>query len=366
VTAAFASVHGDEVENGSSVILPAGKAFATNFKPVLLRHFKTGSYGVQIAQLGDPTTFGNEPRGVVHVRAVGADAFCMSDDLSNLNDFDNTTLLFIGVDCFDAKGAPADRPFTASYTRGGTQTGALVTARVDRNPKPDAAGAIKPSFQESSVGGQVTVKRTAPGDYAFTLPVLTGTGPGTLAVSPMAGLNGTASAATCAITSTALINNATAKQVNVACRHVGDGPDPSVGEAADPGIAITYAKRTNLLGVTALSSAYFGMPKTTADRTVLAADKARNQIFGQTDGAVTVLRKKAGSYQIDLQNQQGGFKPETTIVTAQGAANVACRANPSITIPGNESDEQTLLVKCKDFAGQLTDTAFQLQYSAHQ
>ena len=155
-------------------------------------------------------------------------------------------------------------------------------------------------------------------------------------------------------------------QVNVACRHIGDGPDSSVGEAVDSGIAITYAKRTNLLGVTALSSAYFALPKTNADRTVLGADQARNQIFGQTDGAVTVLRKKAGSYQIDLENQQGGFKPETTIVTAQGGANVACRANPSITIPGNETDAQTLLVKCKDFAGHLTDTALQLQYSNHQ
>jgi hypothetical protein len=187
-------------------------------------------------------------------------------------------------------------------------------------------------------------------------------GSSTLAVSPMGGFHGNATAgAGCSIKGTALVSGGTVEQVGVVCRRSGDAPGPD-GEPVDPGVALTYAKDINLLGShSTLSTAYLTMPKTTAPFTVLGS--AHNQIFGQTSGAVTVLRKKIGTYQVDLQDQQGGSPPETAIVTAQGA-NAACRANPSVNIPG--SDAQTMLVTCRTIAGQPVDSAFQLQYTVHE
>jgi hypothetical protein len=362
VAAFFATVQGNE-EDGTK--LPAEQSFTTNFQRPVLRHFETGAYGLQIHSLGDGDGAAPDP-GFVHARIVGPDGSCMSDNVADVNDGGPGDALFIGVQCFDVNGNHADRPFTVSYTRGGAQTGQLVAARVDPNPKPDASGAIAPRFQESTVGGLVTVTSVAHGSYTFNLPALDAPGPGTIAVSPMAGLNGHASPeVACSILGTALISNGAVKQVKVSCRRSGDSQPASAGEAIDPGVAITYVKGTNLLGVKTLSSAYFNMPKTTAAVTVLGPDRVRNQIFGQVGGSVTVIRKQAGVYQVDLPNQQGGFPPETTIVTASGG-NAACRPNRSITIPGNESDAQTLIVKCKDFADQPVDSGFQLQYSVHQ
>src|SRR5262249_32107516 len=156
----------------------------------------------------------------------------------------------------------------------------------------------------------------------------------------------------CSILGTALVNNGTVKQVKVSCRRPGDSAPASAGEPADTGLAITYAKGTNLLGINVLSAAYLTAPKATAGLTVLSPANVYNQIFGQVGGSVTMIRKRAGVYQLDLQNQQGGFRPETTIVTASGG-NADCRAHLSVDIPGNENEAQSLIVKCKDFAGNL-------------
>jgi hypothetical protein len=361
VTATYVNVQGNEAPTGQSITLPPGKAFASNFEQPQLRHFGPGSYGIQVNKLGNPSE-GGEASGLVHARVVGATGTCMSDDLANLNGPNGDTVLFIGVECFDDQGHPADRPFTASYTRGGTQSGKLVTARLD----PDTqfpTGVVTPRFQESSVGGTVTVTETGPAAYKFNLPALTGSQPGTLAVSPMGGLHGEASRATCSITGTSMVSGGTIKQVKVSCRQPADGAG-SAGEPADTGVAVTYAKGINLLGLRpGLSTAYLSMPKTTAPLTMLTHDQAVNQIFGQTDGTTVVRRTRIGTYQVNLQHQEGGGPPDTAIVTGVGA-NAACHPHAAVTIPGN--DERTMLVTCRTIAGQPVDSAFNLQYTAHE
>jgi hypothetical protein len=363
-SAAYVTVKGNEAAIGDTVTLPAAKAFASNLEHPVLHHASTGSYGIRIPKLGD-TSAGGVAAGVVHARAVGAHGSCSSDDLEDVNGAGNTKALLIGVECVDDLGNEADLPFTVEYTRGGTQSGELVTARVGPEVAPEPGVAILLPDAESSVGGpQVEVIHSVPGDYRFELPTLPGAGAKSLTVSPMAGFHGRArGGATCSIEDTALIAGGEAIRVHVVCRTPGDAPGPD-GESADPGVAITYAKDVNPLGISStLSTAYLTMPKTTAPVTVLDASHAHDEIFGQTSGKVTVLRQNTGTYRVDLPKQQNGHRPETAIVTAQGG-NAACSADASVTIAG--TDAQSMRVTCRTIAGQPVDTAFRLDYTVHE
>jgi hypothetical protein len=365
--AGYATLKGDEDPFGFAFDLPPQQAYSSSFGPVQLSRPNPGGtaspglYFLDFQNLSDPQT-GGILDGVVHVRAMGPDGACMANQLANVNDGSANGGVSIIVDCYDRNGALADRPFTVSYTRGGAQSGALITVQVDPRRAPVGGPAVQPTGQTSTVGGNVTVRQPAPGRYVFTLPALSGLS--TLAVSPNGGQTSVALPASCTITSTALINNRLVKQVMVSCQSVG-GPTP--GRFRDTGVAITYARDVNVLGVgpNRISDAYLRIPRTTAPFTVVPPSQVHNQIFGAVGAPITVVRDGTGFYQLDLGDQQGGFAPESTLITANGG-NAICRANASVTIPGNEQRAQTMIVKCSDAFGNPVDTGFELQYTTHQ
>src|SRR4051794_5061078 len=201
----------------------------------------------------------------------------------------------------------------------------------------------------STTNSGVTVTRSGVGAYTFEM--FAGTGPSTIQISPT--FSGFKPGAVCSLVNTSVLNGT--KLVNVQCR----GPLGNTGPV-DVGLNLSYARGINTLGLTALSSAYLTMPKTTAASTDIPAGDMLNTIDGLTGGAL-VLRSSPGRYEGRLPNQQRHRTPETFSVTAEGST-----AQCEIASSTAQLAFQQLRVACSSSIGQATDTAFQLHYAGKQ
>src|SRR4051794_17034197 len=360
VVGAIANIQGNEPLN-QTVLMPRSTSFNSTQTDErgTIHHQAVGIYGITFEGLvpKDPNGGFLDPGGVVHVRAKGAGGVCHAPSgESGMIGTKSDGKLSLLVECWDGAGRAADRPFTLSYTRGGTQKGSLITARM-----PNGAGlplnqrvvlkvgetSINASTPSTTNSG-VSVTRTAVGEYTFLM--FAGTGPSTIQLTPT--LAGFKPGAVCGITGTSVAS--ALKSVKISCR------GPLNAGPVDVGLHLSYAHGINLLGLTTLSSAYLSMPKTTAASTNIQPADMLNTINGLNGGG-GVLRNAPGRYEVGLPNQQKHFGAETFTVTAEDST-----ADCQITSSLPQFGFQQLRVACSNSSLNATDTAFQLHYAGKQ
>jgi hypothetical protein len=357
VVGAIANVQGNEPLNQTVPMLESRHFNSTTIgERGTIFHHAVGVYTVTFNGLVPEGASGGfvDPGGVAHVRTRGGGGVCHAPGVAAGTTADRK--LHLIVRCWDAAGRPLNQAFTLSYTRGGTQQGSLVTARMPN-------GAFLPLNQKVQLKGETSINASTPsttnsgvsvtrtGVGAYTFQMFAGTGPSTIQISPS--LSGFKPGAVCAITGTSVASGI--KSVKVQCY----GPLGNTGPV-DVGLNLSYARGINTLGLTALSSAYLTMPKTTAASTQIPAGDMLNTIDGLTSGAV-VLRSSPGRYEVRLPNQQRHRIAETFSVTAEGST-----AQCEITSSTAQLAFQQLGVACSNSGRHATDTGFQLHYAGKQ
>jgi len=367
---AFVNASGNETLGKEFPVSGAGSQVASNARTIV--HKDVGEYDVFLAVANNRRgELVGDQGGVAHVRATGSiGGVCQTS--SNINTTAGAGRLQIPVHCSDNFGRPANRPFTLSYTRGGSETGSLATVREAVNFGPiDPAGDFP--VQDTSINGVLqdptdpktrsVVLRTGPGAVTVETAVLPGTAPATIQVSPLISSGRSqieARGAVCGVVSVANAQSALAgrgvvTQIKVECRGpAGTGP-------INVPIALSFARDINPLGTNRLNTAYVNVPVTTAASTVLPADSVVNTVLG-TPGGATLKRIAAGRYEVALANQQRHGIGDTFSVTAEGST-ADCQVTRNFADLAKKV--QRLGVACSGAPGlQGVDTAFRLQYTA--
>ena len=367
---AFVNASGNETLGKEFPVSGTGSQVASNARTIV--HKDVGEYDVFLAVpvLRGQVLVGDQG-GVAHVRATGSlGGVCQTS--SNINPTAGAGRLQIPVHCSDNFGRPANRPFTLSYTRGGSETGSLATVREAVNFGPiDPAGDFP--VQDTSIDGVLqdpadpktrsVVLRTGPGAATVETAVLPGTAPATIQVSPLISSGRSqveARGAVCGVVGvangqSALAGRGLVTKIKVECRGpAGTGP-------INVPIALSYARGINPLGTTRLNTAYVNVPRTTAASTVLPAGNVFNTVLG-TPGGATLKRIAAGRYEVALANQQRHGIGDTFSVTAEGST-ADCQVTRNVTDLAKKV--QRLGIACSGAPGlQGVDTAFRLQYTA--
>ncbi len=367
---AFVNASGNETIGKEFPVSGAGSQVGSSARTIV--HKDIGEYDVFLAvATGRGEPLGGDQGGVAHVRATGSiGGVCQTS--SNIDSTAGASRLQIPVHCSDNFGRPANRPFTLSYTRGGSETGSLATVREAVNFGPiDPAGDFP--VQDTSIDGvrldpadpetRSIVLRTGPGAVTVETAVLPGTGPATIQVSPLISSGRSqvdARGAVCGVVGVANAQSAIAgrglvTQTKVQCRGpAGTGP-------INVPIALSIARGINPLGTSRLNTAYVNVPLTTAASTVLPAGSVLNTVSGIAGGA-TLKRIAAGRYEVALANQQKHGIGDTFSVTAEGST-ADCQVTRNVTDVAKQV--QRLGIACSGApALQGVDTAFRLQYTA--
>ncbi len=312
--------------------------------PAHLRHDAPGRYSVFFSG----PDIGTVPTAGVHVRAVTG---------GNCMPFDGITPsrhpgLQIDIACFDSAGRPADRRFTLDYNAHGTTHGALVSASTTSAPVSSDWHVAAP--QEGGGTTRVTYSHTAPGQYTFDLPYLSGAAPESFAVTALAPLaqadTGEVPDVVCGTTARTLAagDAGPVRRVWVSCRDAVSGlPAPAATR-----VNISYVRGVNLAGASGVKEAYFTAPRTVGNTPVVLDDEA---VHNPVAGAVTLQRNAVGSYTVDIANQQSDVGYASVVATANGSAALCSASVPDQSRPGHVS------VNCRDSAG-FTDTGFQLHF----
>ncbi|MFC4588300.1 hypothetical protein [Sphaerisporangium corydalis] len=335
--------------------LPSGAGFGTAGGAISVYRFGTGKYEVLFPGLAPGYSLGESVPGVAIAHA-GDWGNCQR---STLAVGDGAGDLTFNVNCYDFGGALTDRPFTASYTRGGTDAGTLGTVRMQLESTAPIGTVTTPATQFSSLSGTITSTRTATGNYEIRIPRQAGDRPHALDV----GAVGSAQSVNCAVLSTATESAGTVEKIRVICRGV-----PGVGVLNTP-FDLSFAEETNPLGLGRLSHAYLTAPSfvtvpASTPPVTLTADVVRNVIYG-VPGSVTLQHTGTGKFEVQLQNQDWQVGAATVSVIPVGSADTRCAVTADFTVLG--SGRRTVRFQCSNAYGDaLADPAFQLNYSALQ
>ena len=237
---AFVNASGNETLGKEFPVSGAGSQIGWTARTIV--HKDVGEYDVLLAvPLGRGEVLAGDQGGVAHARATGSiGGVCQTP--SNLEVAAGTSRLRIPVHCSDDFGRPANRPFTLSYTRGGSDTGSLATVREAANFGPVDPAGDRPAGDTSLDGvlqdpadlrTRSAVLHTGPGAVTVETAVLPGTAPATIQVSPLLGVARSqvdARGAVCGVAGVANAQSALAgrgvvTRVKVQCRGpVGTGP----------------------------------------------------------------------------------------------------------------------------------------------
>ena len=287
-----------------------------------------GSYTVGLRGLADPG-------GTVSLSAYGADGpvHCLLDGIEPTAARD----LKAGVECTDASGAPIDSRFELAFTRpraGSTGRFAYAAGGADGSGTPIV---VPKRYTFNSTGKGITVVRSDPGVYRVDLAGLASDG-GTVHVTALLG-----DAPRCAPVS--WHRQGTAERIFVVCF-------AHDGTVADGAFMVTFADRTNLLGVRSLRSAYAwaNQPSAASYR----ADAAH--AYNSAGGRASVTRSATGAYAVLFPGQHG---PGNVQVNATGGPGSSCQVTSvSDTAPG-----EAIGVACYAETGAPVDSAFVVQYA---
>jgi hypothetical protein len=367
---AFANATGNEPPR-QEVALPTVHSQGFSSPVTIVRRDEVGMFEVHIPGVATEQPFSDpDQEGVVHVKATGAlGGSCHT--FPEPHD-DRRGGLLVVVDCFDNFGLTrVNRPFSVSYTRGGSDAGSLVSTQAIRLKVPGSQDFFASSGELTIDGAlqdfrdpdtRVGMRRKGVGAYQFETVALSGAGPSSVQVSPMleafpkAGQLG----AVCGVLKIATVDSGTTPvqkltRTDVQCRGpAGFGP-------VDVPVAFSFAKGINPLGSSRLTTAYVNVPKTTAPSTALPAGRFVNRALGSPAGGVTLLRTSPGRYEVLLEGQQVHLPGEALAATARGST-ADCQITRSIQDASAKA--QRIGVACSSApALQPVDTAFDLQYT---
>jgi len=310
----------------ASYTVPRADRRSTGGGPVTVMRAGTGYWRIDLPGIG--VIGGN----VGHAQATpmgSAPAACWVDSWGGTGSFDH----YVTVRCVDLSGASLDTRFAVAWVRDETYDTSLPYVGYAWNHDPSASGTPVSHFQHLSLGGTITVVRSATGRHVFTIPGATETG--YVAVGPFM------EAAACRVVGWAPASGNT--QVDVLCRSLDGTTDVDRGVLlyASDGAPITGLGRTGT---------YLLAAEPSTERYVPSADHA----WSSAGRLPLILRTGRGRYEIRMRDHLPGG---AAIVTAYGEGTATCQlAALPRTTPARA------LVRCFSPAGTTVDAPFTLSW----
>ena len=349
--AGFAIVTADQAKRteASFLDLPSNQYASSNLGKVSMARSSQGAYIVMFRGVLGPSGTG----GVAHARPTGLNTTAAACYAAKPGSYLGTDAR-IDVSCFDAAGNRADTGFVVMWGRGGTQEGALVSARFQPYTDP-STGQLVRDAGTSSLGSPPFGIREGIGKYKVWVQRET--------AIPFnrEGLQiSSAAFGSCAVTKT-FSPDGIYLQVSVSCAGFnGYG-------LIDTPFDISYSSGASIIGMLNLASdAHVIVPKLTTNTAPIVPPVQRARIYGSTGGVISVARNGLGSYWVRLGQQAEGTGDGATVVTAYGSDARCWEAGSWIAHEPGSTFDRMVLVQCRNTAGGAVDTAFYLQHTTRQ
>jgi hypothetical protein len=293
--------------------------------------------------------------GVAHARPTGASvaAACYASRPQPDGIDPGTTPSDAGIDvsCWNLNGDRVNGQFVVMWGRGGTEEGALASARF--RPSGSSLVAEAPT---SSIGGLPYGVRNGTGNYYVWVHRDTDS-PGYVNKEGLQVSSATVGT-TCSVKN-GWSPDGILLRVEVGCvRFNGFGP-------ADASFDLSYTGPVSVLGMLyGASDAHATFPLMTGSTPVIPQVQ-RSRIYGAAGGVIVAARTGVGSYEVRLTQQAEGTAAGSTVVTAFGS-DARCREANAWTVHDTATYDRIVLVTCVDTYGSKVDTAFYLQHTARQ
>lgn len=268
--------------------------------------------------------------GHAQVTPIGSvPAFCWVDSWSGFGSSDHA----VTVRCVDATGASLDTRFALVWMRDETYDPSLPYVGYAWNHDPSTSGTPVSHFQHLSLGGPITVTRSATGRHVFTIPGAAETG--YVAVGPFM------EAGACRVVQWAPSGSDT--QVEVLCRSIDGTTD------VDRGVLLYASDGAPVTGF-GRSGAYLLASEPSAARYVPAAESS----WSSEPRLPLILRTARGRYEVRMRGHRPGG---AAIVTAYGPGTAMCQLS---RLPHDVPARA--LVRCFSPAGKTVDAPFTMSW----